>query len=196
MGAVLSDSQWASVALAALALAFSVVSTAISYWLVLRQNALAYQTFLNDKTQEISAWAAKVLDVLARMHEILMEGKAAVDHQPLLAELSSLIDVGRWYFPNYDHELIGTDKPHAYRGVRQYLLDVCVYAYDLFRDSSYGIVPGAASEMTRYRREFVSEMQLAINPRRLSKKDLQLLRQRAGAKLKTYSRDGTSINES
>lgn len=50
----------------------------------------------------------------------------------LLVELSSLIEVGRFYFPNIiKNDLFGDEKPSAYRGYRNIVLEFLVYIYEI-----------------------------------------------------------------
>lgn len=50
----------------------------------------------------------------------------------LLSELSSLIEVGRFYFPNViKKDGFGQDKPSAYQGYRQMVLEFVMYFYSV-----------------------------------------------------------------
>ncbi len=59
-----------------------------------------------------------------------------VDHDlkmKKLSKLSSLIEQGRFYFPNIDRgDGFGKDKPSAYQGYRNIVLDTLVYLYQIF----------------------------------------------------------------
>lgn len=56
----------------------------------------------------------------------------------MLAKLSSLIESGRFYFPNIDRkDGFGKQKPIAYQGYRNVILDFLVYEYQLFEKDDY-----------------------------------------------------------
>lgn len=84
--------------------------------------------------------------------------------------LSALIDEGRLFFPNERPNDKGADKPAAYQGFRQRILSVLVDAYDAFaRYEGATADPDRAriaTEIGACRRRFVSEAQIAIDPRR------------------------------
>jgi hypothetical protein len=88
--------------------------------------------------------------------------------QVILVRLSSLIDRGRWFFPNELQEGIGLDKPEAYQGYRHSVLDSLVRAYrqvgklDWRQQSSNRQLRQPLEEA---RRAFVSEVQGVLNPR-------------------------------
>lgn len=53
----------------------------------------------------------------------------------LLSRLSSLIEVGRFYFPNViKGDGFGEDKPSAYKGYRQIILEFVMYFYSVAND--------------------------------------------------------------
>lgn len=50
-----------------------------------------------------------------------------------LCRLSSLIEQGKFYFPNINkHDGFGKEKPIAYQGYRNVILDFLVYEYQIF----------------------------------------------------------------
>ena len=87
----------------------------------------------------------------------------------LLVQLSSLVDRGRWFFPNVMPELVGHQKPGAFKGIRQAILSRLVMAYRNLNSLKFGD-NGNASEIEQNleaaRREFVSDVQKKLEPRR------------------------------
>ncbi len=101
------------------------------------------------------------------------------------AKISALIDRGRWHFPNERAETFGLDKPPAYRGSRQRILDCLIWAYDIYKtppvffdaasDTPDSLHPDAYSDLVNIQREFVSEVQRVLNPREREKRVGELL---------------------
>ena len=116
----------------------------------------------------------------------------------LMARLSALIDYGRLFFPNEQPHVKGAEKPAAFQGVRQKILTVLVSAYNVIArdDAVHGPEERerARSELMDLRREFISEAQLAIDPRRfLALKEMNEIR--AGRGLKPQSFEGADPAE-
>lgn len=76
-----------------------------------------------EYVDKLLAWHGSVVDVLMRLEAI---GDGDGDKRELLATLSSLIEQGRFYFPNLIRGDYGKDKPPAYRGHRNIALDFLV----------------------------------------------------------------------
>jgi hypothetical protein len=97
---------------------------------------------------------------------------AALPHDDFIrirSDLSAQIDEGRLYFPNRRNSPHGADKQEAYRGHRQRILDHLVEAYDFLQkiQAAEAAVPAdeVAGRFNEIRRAFVSDAQLAIDPR-------------------------------
>lgn len=115
-------------------------------------------------------------------------------HQELCMRLSALIDEGRFYFPNQAPESKGEDKPVAYRGSRQTILAMLVRAYDKFKSvtrwSDTGGRENAVAKLNNYRRRFVSEAQIAIDPRRyIALKEMNELKRQKGIEEQSVEAD-------
>jgi len=141
-----------SLIVALLALLYSVISNTKKY-------ELTYQYY-----QDVVAWHGAVIKVITQLKTV-NEGSEKKTH---LAELSALIETGRFYFPNIDqHDNFGSDKPLAYRGYRNVVLDFLVYEYQLFdREDSNKYLQHAES----LQRLFTSYVFLHLDPRKLQKK--------------------------
>lgn len=133
-----------------------------------------------ERGQVTMEWGAKVLAVVAQMHEEIQvrgRNKSSPAANHLSASLSGFIDEGRLLFPNEQHETYGVNKSPAFRGVRQQILDDAVYMYDIYR---FGILfdePAGDEEFAEIRRDFVSELQAKVNPERLTIERMKLHRE-------------------
>ncbi|MGH6753026.1 MAG: hypothetical protein ACREDP_12750, partial [Bradyrhizobium sp.] len=90
--------------------------------------------------------------------------------------LSSIIDRGRWFFPNIKPLTIGVHKEGAYRGLRLPVLDYLVYAHNELEISgrtgtkdSNPDYDSVRQEILDLRRAFVAEIQSVLDPRKNSK---------------------------
>lgn len=99
----------------------------------------------------------------------LPEGEFFERRRGLRAKLSSLFDRGRLLLPNSDTTLIGLSKHPAYRGLRPPALDRLYEACELLDSIDYQErVPNLPKRqlLIDLKREFVSEMQEALDVRR------------------------------
>lgn len=117
--------------LSIIAILFSIFATVYSYIKSTKKYELRYEYF-----KEIHNWHNKVIFILIEMRESLTRDKNlnVKDKNTLLIELSTLIEVGRFYFPNIDKgDEFGKEKPLIYRGYRNLVLDYLVFSYDIFK---------------------------------------------------------------
>ena len=110
--------------------------------LIIAVIAICYSYFSNTKKYELTdtyrkellAWYETTLSLLVRLRFLTEQG--CLTHETkcaLLAELSSQIDIGRFYFPNVDSgDSLGSYKPIAFRGHRHVALEFLVFSYDIF----------------------------------------------------------------
>lgn len=84
----------------------------------------------NEYSNQLLAWHASVIDVLMALGSS-SKYKEEENKRSLLLKLSSLIEQGRFYFPNISPNDYGTEKPPAYRGYRNVALDFLVASYNL-----------------------------------------------------------------
>lgn len=76
--------------------------------------------------KEILEWYSHTIHILT-----LIIDNIENDNKDLLANLSAKIEIGRFYFPNVNKgDFFGKDKPSAYQGYRNIILDFLVYFYD------------------------------------------------------------------
>lgn len=151
----MTPSDWIagiSLVVAVAALLYTVISNTKKY-------ELTYQYY-----QDVVAWHSDVIKVITQLKATNEEETK----RAYLAELSALIETGRFYFPNIDqHDNFGVDKPLAYRGYRNVVLDFLVFEYQLFdREDSNKFVEHAES----LQRLFTSYVFQHLDPKKLQKK--------------------------
>jgi hypothetical protein len=132
--------------------------------------------FRLEWTRDVIAWGTRAVDAMAIAQSLCEcstneEVEALPSRYKLVAELSALIDEGRFFFENEAHPTYGAGKPKAYQGYRPIMLDFLVAAHDILKAAP---MPQAGDtrvcqELWAVRREFVSALQGIIEPRWLSK---------------------------
>lgn len=147
----------------------SVIGAIVSYLVASRQTRINVESlkFANDTA--VIAWANRVVSVMSEAHEFALaeaEGDGAAYQRrrvTFLHVLSSLVDEGRWFFPNVGEKAGDTNVEGAYRGHRQPILDFIVAAYNAVADQEPA---QAAATLLQQKRAFVSEVQRAVDPLR------------------------------
>jgi hypothetical protein len=154
-------SDWVAVASAAV----SVLALVLNIVITSRQTRVSVETFKFNNDTQLMNWANRVVVAMAEAYHLT----AKTDVHPLATNLSALIDEGRWYFPNMGKKETDHEKPGAYRGMRQAVLDHIVAAYNAVvampRADEQAWQQHMAS-IHEARRHFVSEIQHAVDPRR------------------------------
>ncbi|WP_457096842.1 hypothetical protein [Lysobacter sp. P5_B9] len=120
----------ASDVIAGISLLFSVVLGAV----YLRDRAHAKFSIASSYTTELLDWHNRVIDLLMRFKHISRE--ASDDgYRADVSALSSLIEQGRFFFPNIlKGDAFGDEKPAAYRGYRNLALEFLVSSYNLLHE--------------------------------------------------------------
>src|SRR5215203_5773068 len=123
---------------------------------------------------EMRKWADEVCGTLsAAVHACDLnpahkDGNFFSKRHELRIALSSLVDRGRWFFPNLHHTEVGIEKDEAFRGLRQPALDLLVKAYWLVGSMSYTDQYSNLAlrdPLVELKRKFVSEVQNYLDPR-------------------------------
>jgi hypothetical protein len=96
----------------------------------IRDRRHAKYSIEKEYSDQLLIWHASVLDVLIALHSALKHDEVEMKRS-LLIRLSSLIEQGRFYFPNIILDGYGADKPPAYCGYRNVALDFLVALYNL-----------------------------------------------------------------
>ncbi len=154
-------SDWVAVASAGV----SVLALVLNIVITSRQTRVSVETFKFNNDTQLMNWANRVVVAMAEAYHLT----AKTDVHALATDLSALIDEGRWYFPNKGKKDADNEKPGAYRGNRQVVLDYIVAVYD-----AIVAMPNADEQawqkhmasIHEARRRFVSEIQQAVDPRR------------------------------
>lgn len=119
-------SDWVTV----ISLIISILALVYSFISNTKKYELTYQ-YYND----VLTWHNQVVEILTGLR--LSEKNTELKRQ-MLSKLSSLIECGRFYFPNIDKkDGFGKEKPIAYQGYRNIILDFLVYEYQLFEKEDY-----------------------------------------------------------
>jgi hypothetical protein len=117
-------------------------------------------------------WYSETIEVLFLLK--FKTKKDVVDEKSFtenLSKLSSLIERGRFFFPNIDKKNgFGNEKPTAYRGYRNLALDFLVASYNLFYDPQNRI--NNLDQAEQLSRHFTSIIFEVIRP----KENLQLIK--------------------
>lgn len=133
--------------------------------------ALGYTFISNKKRYELTyqyyndvlAWHEKTVRLLIALKGTCCEDSSVADKRnDLLCDLSSQIEIGRFYFPNIDKgDTYGKEKPSAYKGYRNVVLDFLVFSYQLFSRDDYKKYKQHAETLQRL---FTSHIYVMLNP--------------------------------
>ena len=147
--------------------------------------AILYTHLTNTKKYELqSGYRKELLDWYEETLRIMMQLK--IDEQSgclteekrasLLAELATCIEVGRFFFPNLDKkDGHGKDKPAAYRGYRNIILDFLVFYHRLFRREDRAEHLDRAQYLQR---EFTSQLFTILDPENYLKSTRKVTRKK------------------
>lgn len=130
-----------------------------------RNAELVERAWADSHFQAVQRWAEEVCHTISESRHLVGRGDAFASQRiRQMARLSSLIDTGRWYFPNTHSDIVGSEKELAFRGLRQPVLDYVVYAYRALE--SDWAEAAIREELVSCQRQFVSDIQRVIDPRR------------------------------
>jgi hypothetical protein len=128
--------------------------------------------FAMELMRDIRSWASEVIDTLSQAAYQSTELKLASSNldildcpaePPFVSKLSSLVERGRFFFPNSHKESIGTHKLPAYRGTRHAALDPVVAAIRVL-EGTLGKYPSKYRALIEMRKTFVSAIQPILGP--------------------------------
>lgn len=110
-------------------------------------------------------WATRGCDALVEAFHLMEHPAPRADDRlmDLRIRLSSLVDQGRWLFPNDETTPFGQTKNAAYRGFRAKVLDHLVRVYQLLETPSPG--PAAQKMIDHHKRAFVTDVQTILDTR-------------------------------
>ena len=153
--------------IALLGIAVTVVIAVVSAVYALVTNTKKYELTENYRC-ELLAWYQDVVDTMVLIIHYCENGEFNLEifrkeRIELLSKLSSLIEKGRFYFPNViEGDGFGENKPAAYQGYRHINLEFLVHFYDI-ASSENSIY--AVSSLWNLERHFTSFMFDMIKPR-------------------------------
>lgn len=137
---------------------------------------VATQAWLGQYLSGVTSWAEEVVHTMSEARHIALSARKSQrqpDFGQIPARLSALLDRGRWYFPNVEHEEYGLYKDPAYRGVRQDILERLFEAYSLVSDGASN--SNVDTLLFDQQRQFVSWIQLRLDPRKRDESAAQIL---------------------
>ena len=112
----------------------------------------------NEYTNNILSWHFEVIKVLKKLG-IPNRERSSIEYKEDLSNLSSLIEQGRFFFPNIiESNNHGKKKPIAYRGYRNLALDFLVSSYNLYSSSETENSARDARTLQRYFTSIVFEI--------------------------------------
>jgi len=154
--------------------AISLIALALNLAIARRQTRVSVEALKFNNDGQVMAWANRVVGAMSEAHHMCAATNVSSlflneRSLALATTLSALIDEGRWFFPNVGRRPSEVEKPGAYRGSRQAILDHVVQVYEAVNELQRSEDPprtGLAQRIVEARRQFVSEVQLAVDPRR------------------------------
>lgn len=174
----------------------SVMSVAIFAWINYQRERLNQRIQHANLTLQYFAalrpWANELADLLSdAIHFVELDparcpaGSFFDRRNQFRARLSSMIDRGKWFFPNLHSQEVGAHKEKAYRGYRQAVLNSLVEAYNTLTALDY--VSGNNNQTRRdalvaAKRQFVGEIQDVLNPAKQDKEFRDITRRVAGGR--------------
>jgi len=105
-------------------------------------------------------WYSETMDCLMAL-KFGISSEKGFDKTPHLAKLSSLVEQGRFFFPNR-LDGTGTEKPSAYRGTRDIALDMLVFYLRIFEKPDAN---ARIRHLESIERTFTSRVFDIVNPR-------------------------------
>lgn len=163
-------SDWVAVVSATI----SVMTLLLNIVITTRQTRVSVETLKFNNDSQVMNWANRTVAAMAEAQHICASPNvsALYLHERAIALatlLSALIDEGRWFFPNVGRRASDPEKPGAYRGTRQPILDYVVAAYEAMSTlmrAEEAPREALAGKVAEAKRHFVSEVQHAVDPRR------------------------------
>lgn len=181
------EAEWVAVAVSASAALFAAGAALIAHRVSTHQREIAREGLRAQHFASVQTWSDETIDCMAEAHalcfaelnRIPLEGYQNARAR-LIWRLSSLLDRGRFFFPNLEAQH-GAHKPAAYRGLRSAALDHllgvhrALIALDVQGEKT---AAPKADEILYHRREFISAVHDFLSPRTRNVKLLAVLRER------------------
>ncbi|WP_343210100.1 hypothetical protein [Anaerolentibacter hominis] len=157
--------------IAILGLAATIVIAIVGGIYAIITNTKKYELTENYR-KELLNWYTSVADVMIQLIHFPQDNNFSrpefiLQRKELLSSLSSLTEVGRFYFPNViKNDNFGMYKPSAYQGYRHINLEFLLYFYQLASKEDY---KKYTSLLWKLERQFTSVIFDMIEPRKRNK---------------------------
>jgi hypothetical protein len=162
--------------LSLLSFVLSVAALTMSVITSQKQMMFTKENVRNLRDSDWIKWSNEMIDIICQLeglcslNEKLMSGAEFLKtRNDISCKLSAGIDKGRFYFPNEIDPEVAAHKAAAYQGIRPYILDTLVEIYKCSMDveqSTDEEMGKLREQITIWKRNFVSEIQTQIDPRR------------------------------
>jgi hypothetical protein len=152
----------------------SVLALFLNIMITSRQTRVSVESLKFSNDSQVMNWANRTVAAMAEAQHICASpnvGALFLNERGILlaTTLSSLIDEGRWFFPNVSRRTAEGEKAGAHRSARQPVLDHIGAAYEAVNEmlrTEEGSRGGLAARIGEAKRHFVAEIQHAVDPRR------------------------------
>ena len=142
-----------------------------------RNRKMAVHNIKADFYSDLRSWANQVIQVMTEGAdlceldpELLPDSAFFFRWHGVLTNVSSLFDQGRFFIPNIKHESYGTNKPAAYRGIRQESLDLIDEFFKVLLTLNFKCKSNNKEKkgsLIEKKKKFVSEIQKIIELREM-----------------------------
>lgn len=159
-----------------LALIVSVIAIIASILVAMRQENISKVAIKLQRDTDLLKWGADCVRILQEMIEYTFRIKIETPEElenrriDLLSEVSILIDIGRWYIPNYKTGNENSNIPAAYSGFRPVAIDALLYSYRTFKSfdlNDHARCDDLRQFLVNAKRELVSQIAQKVDPERL-----------------------------
>lgn len=141
---------------------FSLLLSAVLGIVYLRDRTHAKFSIASVYTASLLEWHNRVIDLLMRFKHTSREINDDA-YRADVSELSSLIEQGRFFFPNIiKGDAFGEEKPVAYQGYRNLALEFLVSSYDLLQEPQTEFI---RRELDLLQRHFTSIVFEIVRPK-------------------------------
>ncbi|MGJ7913797.1 hypothetical protein [Neobacillus sp. LXY-1] len=143
---------------------FSVIISLLAFFYTFKSNTKKYELSSSFR-KELVDWFTQTIRILIELKLLAKANERKSKYTELLAKLSAQIEIGRLYFPNINKsDKFGEDKPIAYQGYRNVVLEFLVLSYRIFDKEDANKYVKHAEYLQR---EFTSQLFEVINPTRV-----------------------------
>ena len=175
-------SQWAA-ALAPITLQIDLATAAValialvfSIWSFRNQRRVTIEGLRIQRDNDIIGWSNRTIETLVGIEFLVRDWNRYPHSQPFhvrrdghLAELSTLMDQGRLYFPQFEGDVIVPGTAPPLKEDPSYILDRLVQIYDLIKDldprNPIEIEKTKTTLLLR-KRSFIAHAQREVDPKR------------------------------